>query len=277
MIDKSSLQHINEKREILIREENFAYMLPCGQLRNLISNFTVTFPDRQAISDAYTVMPHGSVTLVLFDYHTELHSFIFGPATKPVRVGDIANRCDVIFIVEFQPAGFSAFKKRNQNELTDKIVPFKEVDSSMDKEMRDIFRTSVTVEGLLCGMEERLIQSVRFPYPEELARAIGDIIRMEGILTSVEISDKVNYSPRHLNRLFNLYLGMSMKSFSRLVRINRAIRLLNEEGYALAYISDKLGYYDVSHLVKDFRLVCGITPQEYRSNMSDFYSEIAKY
>lgn len=277
MIDKSSLQHINEDREILIREDNFAYMLPCGQLRNLISNFTVAFPDRQAISDAYTVMPHGSVTLVLFDYHTELHSFIFGPATKPVRVGDIANRCDVIFIIEFQPAGFSALKKMNQNELTDKIVPFKEVDCSLDKAMRDIFSTSVTVDRLLRGMEEKLMQSVRFPYPEELAHAIGDIIRMEGILTSIEISDNTYYSPRHLNRLFNLYLGMSMKSFSRLVRINRSIRLLNEKCKSLAFICEKLGYYDVSHFVKDFRLVCGITPQEYRSNMSDFYSEIAKY
>ena len=100
---------------------------------------------------------------------------------------------------------------------------------------------------------------------------------MEGILTSIEISDKAYYSPRHLNRLFNLYLGMSMKSFSRLVRINRSIRLLNEKGNPLAFICEKLHYYDVSHFVKDFRLVCGITPQVYRSNMSDFYSEIAKY
>ncbi|WP_302417647.1 helix-turn-helix domain-containing protein, partial [Blautia marasmi] len=80
-----------------------------------------------------------------------------------------------------------------------------------------------------------------------------------------------------LNRLFNVHLGISMKSFSRLVRINKSFQLLNEKSNSLASICEKLGYYDVSHFVKDFKLVCNITPQQYRTNMSDFYNEIAKF
>lgn len=277
MINKNSLMHISEHRKILIHEENFAYLLPCEELRSLVSNFTISFPSRALISDNYTIMPHGSVTLVLFYYNTELHSFLFGPTTKSIKVGNIANKCDTIFIIEFQPAGFVPFKKINQNELTNKVVPFSLIDNSLDIALRNIFSASLSVDELLLEFEKVLLQSILFQYPNELTLAIKSILQMEGVMTSIEISKNVFYSPRHLNRLFNLYIGMSMKSFSRLVRINKSIQLLNEKTNTLAIICEKLGYYDVSHLVKDFKIVCNITPQEYRTNMSDFYSEIAKF
>lgn len=277
MIKKGSLMHISENRKVLIQEENFAYLLPCEELRSLISNFTITFPNKELISDDYTIMPHGSVTLVLFYHNTKIHSFLFGPATKSIKVGDIANQCDIIFIIEFQPAGFFPFKKIDQNELTDQIMPLSLIDHSLDTAMRNIFAASLSVDGLLLEFEKLLLQSILFQYPKELTLAITVIIHMQGVITSAEISKKVFYSSRHLNRLFNLYIGMSMKSFSRLVRINKSFQLLNEKENTLAIICEKLGYYDVSHFVKDFKTVCNITPQEYRTNMSDFYSEIAKF
>lgn len=277
MIKKSSFIFRSKNREILIQEENFAYLLPCEELRSLISNFTITFPNKEIISDDYTIMPHGSVTLVFFYHNTKLHSFLFGPTTRPIKVGNIANQCDIIFIIEFQPAGFFPFKKTNQNELIDRIVPLSFIDHSMDTAMRNIFTVSLSVDELLLGFEKKLLQSILFQYPKELALAIKAIIHMEGVITSSEISKKIFYCPRHLNRLFNLYIGMSMKSFSRLVRINKSFQLLNEKKNTLAIICEKLGYYDVSHFVKDFKTMCNITPQEYRTNMSDYYSEIAKF
>lgn len=277
MINKSSLMHISDNREILILEENFAYLLPCDNLKNFISNFTITFPNSTIISDDYTIMPHGSVTLVLFYYNSELHSFLFGPTTKPVKVGDLANKCSSIFIIEFQPAGFYPFKKITQNELTDRILPFSLIDAPLDSAMRRLYKTSLSVDELLLGFEKELLQSILFTYPRELALSIKVMIQMDGVVTSGEIAKKCFYSPRHLNRLFNQYLGMSMKSFSRLVRINKSFRLLNERTNTLAVICEKLGYYDVSHFVKDFKVVCNITPEEYKVNMSDFYSEIAKF
>lgn len=277
MIDKKSIDHISKDRKILIHEEKFAYILPCERLRNFISNFTICFPDKSIISDDYTIMPHGSVTLVLFRYHMELYSFLFGPTTKPIKIGDIANKCDVIFIVEFQPAGFSPFTNVNQKELTDKIIPFSSIETPLEIALRNIFMTSKTVNDLLVEFEKQFIQSIQFQNPKELEEAIKSIIKMKGNLSSDEISSNVFYCSRHLNRLFNSNLGMSIKSFSRLVRINNSFQLLNENTNTLVFICEKLGYYDVSHFIKDFKIICGITPQEYKVNMSDFYSEIAKF
>lgn len=277
MLNKNSLMHIPNNIEIIIQDENYAYLSPCDNLKKFISNFTITFPNRIIISDQYTIMPHASVTLVLFYFENELYSYLFGPTTKPVRVGNLANQCEIIFIIEFQPAGLYPFIKVKQNELTDKILTFSTIDESLDNMIREIFSKSISVDQLFHDLEEKLQSVILFEYPYELDLAIQVIIQKEGIISSIDIANKIYYSTRHLNRLFNHYIGMSMKSFSRLVRINKSFKLLDVKNNTLDIISEKLGYYDVSHFVKDFKIVSNITPQEYRMNMSDFYSEIAKF
>lgn len=277
MITKESLENIHESRTILIREQDFAYVLPCDQLISFISNFTITFPNISIISDEYTIMPHGSVTLVLSKNQKGIDSFLFGPITKPIKIGNIANQKEVIFIVEFQPAGFFPFSKINQKELTDQVLDFSLINQTLDNTLRHIFTCALSVNELLQEIENTLISNIQFPYPLILKEAIHYIIQMEGSLTTLEISNSAAYSSRQFNRLFNVYLGMSIKAFSRLVRINKSFHLLNEKTNSLSFISEKLGYYDVSHFIKDFKIVCDITPQEYKSSMSDFYSEIAKF
>lgn len=276
MINKNSLLQIPESREVLMQGEGFAYLRPCEKLINFISNYTITFPDALYMSDDYTILPHGSVTIVFFYYHTELQSFLFGPTTKPIKVGNLANKCDCIFIIEFQPGGFSPFQKLKQNELADEILPFSMIDNAMDYAMRNIIEVSSYIEELLTNIEHTLLQSMQYLYPQKLSIAVANIIEKEGILTSSQISEDVYYSSRHLNRLFNIHLGMSMKSFSRLVRVNKALQLLNNH-HSVSHICEHLGYYDVSHFVKDFKIVCHLTPQAYRNRMSDFYNEIAKF
>ncbi|MCJ0054946.1 helix-turn-helix domain-containing protein [Clostridioides difficile] len=277
MLKKESIRFINKNRSLLVCEDNFVYLLPCIQLRNWISNFTISFPNQTIISDNYTIIPHGSVTLVFFYDATGLHSLLFGPTTKPKTVGSIANRCDVILIIEFQPAGFFPLIGIQQSELIDKVVPFSIINTSLDLEIKKIFNESLSIDKLILKLEELLISNIKIEYSYEFILAIQLIIQKSGNISSQEISKKVFYSSRHLNRLFNQYLGLSMKSFSRLVRINKSIKLLNNNKTSLMSICNELGFYDIPHFIKDFKIVCGITPQKYRANMSDFYSEIAKF
>ncbi|MFY0938132.1 helix-turn-helix domain-containing protein [Clostridioides difficile] len=277
MLKKESIHFINKNRSLIVCEDNFVYLLPCIQLRNWISNFTISFPNQTIISDNYTIIPHGSVTLVFFYDATGLHSLLFGPTTKPKTVGNIANRCDVILIIEFQPAGFFPLIDIQQSELIDKVVPFSIINTSLDLEIKKIFNESLSIDKLILKLEELLISNIKIEYSYEFILAIQLIIQNSGNISSQEISKKVFYSSRHLNRLFNQYLGLSMKSFSRLVRINKSIKLLNNNKTSLMSICNELGFYDIPHFIKDFKIVCGITPQKYRANMSDFYSEIAKF
>lgn len=47
-----------------------------------------------------------------------------------------------------------------------------------------------------------------------------------GLLTVEALSVQEGYSPRHLNRILDSYIGMGPKQFARLLRVNAAVRLL---------------------------------------------------
>ncbi|MDH6363052.1 AraC-like DNA-binding protein [Enterococcus sp. PF1-24] len=277
MIKQESLNAINPKREIIDGSEKFVYALPCEELRPWISNFTLSFPDEESISDKYTIMPHGSVTLVYYHNESGLQHMLFGATTEPKKVGEIANKCDVIFIIEFQPAGFFPFSGIKQNQLLNTIDSLATINPLIDKTLREFFLKEELAESLFVKVEKLLADNIQEKYPVELTAAIQLITENSGKLTSKSISQRVSYSERQLNRFFNQYLGISLKAFSRIVRVNHSLRLLNQAQKSLMEIFVALGYYDSSHFIKDFKIVCGITPQEYRKNMSDFYSEVAKF
>ena len=127
---KMCIRDSHQTDRILLRENDFVYILPHPLLRRQISNYTVTFPNKEIISDNYTVIPHGSATLVFSRGGSDLSSNLFGPLTKPCMVGRLANQYDMLLIIEFQPAGLSAFTGINQKELADQRIPFEGISST---------------------------------------------------------------------------------------------------------------------------------------------------
>ena len=113
------------------------------------------------ISDAYTIMSHGSVTLIFFHYIDGLQSLLFVPTTKPQKVRDIVNTCDIIFIIEFQLASFFPFSKINQKDLTDKILSFLSFDAILDQSLRDILNAASAANILLTEIERKLMSSIQ--------------------------------------------------------------------------------------------------------------------
>lgn len=277
MIAKEDLQTFTESHRILLREKDFAYLLPHPALRGYISNYTVTFPSREIISDGYTVIPHGSATLVFSYDGSGFSSNLFGPLTKPCVVGTLANQYHMLLIIEFQPGGLSAFTGVNQKELANRTIPFDAVNPPLNRSMLEILERTAHLDSLIHRLDRCLSNHLHAVYPNELKTAINMIIQGSGNLSYKELSPFVYYSARHLNRIFETYLGMTQKTFSRLVRVNKAIRLMEDPRRSVTCASCEADFYDLSHFIHDFKAICGVTPQEYRNNVSDFYSEIAKF
>lgn len=277
MIVKEDIRNFYENYRVLVRGNDFIYLLPHPSLCEWISNYTITFPSENMLSGCYTVIPHGSATLVFSCDAKGLRSNLFGPATKPNMVGDQANQFDMLLIIEFQPAGLFAFTGIRQSELTDLIMPLCNVNAVIDRLIAETLEGSCNLYELVTSLDRLLLTNMYAVCPPQFKHTAQMIIETAGSIPAKRLSDEMYYSERHLNRIFDQYMGMSIKSFSRLVRINKAIRLLHNPRYSITYASDVTGFYDLPHFIHDFKSVCGITPQEYRNNMSDFYSEIAKF
>jgi len=278
MISKDSIQNLHNQSRVLLKGADFVYLLPHPALRKWISNYTVTFPHANMMSDNYSVIPHGSATLVFSFDGNRIRSNFFGPITKSAQIGRQANFFKFIFIVEFQPAGYYAFCNIPQTELTDCLLPFDVVFPVLNKLTTEKIETSHDLTCMTAEIDKLFLTHLKIAYYKPEFSLANQLIRFSGGLISVkELSQNIFYSERHLNRIFEKYLGIGIKSFSRLVRVNKAIRLLRRRDYNLTKVYLETGFYDMSHFINDFKIICGITPNEYRKNMSDFYSEIAKF
>lgn len=253
------------------------YLLPHPALRDWISNYTVTFPGSDMISNHYTVIPHGCATLVCSCDETGMSSRLFGPATAACSVGEQANQAEMLFIIEFQPAGLYAFTAVPQKELSDRAFSPSDLSFGLDKRIIENIEKARSAYEMIRDIDSLLLTNIKASLSPELHFSVQNIIQNMGSLSVKELSDTVYYSQRHLNRLFSQCIGMNTKTFSRLVRINSAIRLLHNPQNSITNACNLSGFYDLPHFIHDFKSVCGISPQEYRREMSDFYSEIAKF
>jgi len=225
----------------------------------------------------FTIMPSGCGSLTVSSDGKNLFVDLDGPTMKPYIVGSQADQPEMIVDIEFKPAGLYALIGINQSELTDEKISFETVNPVLSKLISNAVEKADSVLELVTSLDILLFKSMYTIYHPQLKLIFQNIFDCAGNVSIKSLSEESHYSERQLNRLFKEHVGVSGKSFSRLIRIYNTFRLLKKSKNSLTFISDVTGYHDLSHFIRDFRLVCGITPQDYRNNMSDFYINSTKF
>jgi AraC-like DNA-binding protein len=98
----------------------------------------------------------------------------------------------------------------------------------------------------------------------ELARARKSLVRSDGRIAVSDLAADVGYSRQHLRHRFTQEFGLGPKRAARLVRFDRARRLLENTPpfVSTAEVAVACGYYDQAHLQRDFASFAGCTPVE---------------
>jgi len=221
-------------------------------------------------------MPSGCATLTIENDGRNLYTYLDGPTTKPYIAGSQANQLEMIVTIEFKPAGLFAITGVNQSEITDKTISFDVINPILNKLISDIVENTCSVLDLVSGLDMLLLENISAIHHPQLGLIFHNILSCAGNTTLKKLSEDIYYSERQLNRIFKQHVGVSAKSFARLIRINNAFRLLKRPGNSLTFVSDVTGFHDLSHFIRDFKMVCGVTPQEYRKNMSAFYNNTTR-
>lgn len=82
--------------------------------------------------------------------------------------------------------------------------------------------------------------------------------------TLVDLARMASKSRSHFSHLFHAVLGMPLRDYVRIVRLERAHRLLLSRPLSLTAIATEAGFYDLPHLDKAFRHRLGMTPRDFR-------------
>lgn len=83
--------------------------------------------------------------------------------------------------------------------------------------------------------------------------------RSGGAIPIHEVASETGWSMRHLESRFREQLGISPKRLARVLRLNRAIRLLTS-GTPAADTAAECGLYDQAHLSREFKALTGLPP-----------------
>lgn len=83
--------------------------------------------------------------------------------------------------------------------------------------------------------------------------------RSAGAVRIGEVAAATGWSQRHLENRFREQIGLGPKRLARILRLNRAIRLLTA-GDRPADTAARCGYYDQAHLSREFTSMTGLPP-----------------
>lgn len=99
----------------------------------------------------------------------------------------------------------------------------------------------------------------------EVAWLRRQLQRSQGRARVEPLMDETGWSRRHVTQSFRRQLGLTPKAYARLLRFRLATTLLMAENRrrSLAEVATEAGYYDQSHLTRDFVALAGLAPGAY--------------
>lgn len=99
-------------------------------------------------------------------------------------------------------------------------------------------------------------------------RTAGSLLQAShGQLGIYDLADRCYISPSQLQRHFKEYMGVSPKTYARILRYE-AIRkrLLADPTYPTLDLVDEFGYADQAHLIREFKAFTSQTPREFAAH-----------
>ena len=129
----------------------------------------------------------------------------------------------------------------------------------LQDEVEDILRSESVINNSSSALNTTIVASI-----EQIKHSSGTIkVR--------DIYHALNVSKSKLEQHFNREIGLTPKEFCKIEKINYFINSYKQdEDQNLTELTYKCGYYDQSHLIKDFRYFLDVSPRIFfeRSNGS---------
>lgn len=192
-------------------------------------------------------------------------AMLMGEVRRPVLIQP-TGRVDIVG-VRFAPGGAGLFFDSPVTDLVDGAWPLDAVMGASDRRyLRHVLDEEDRRERLRHlqrWLLERLLAGAR---PDEMVReCVFAILRARGAIGMAELARATGFTERQMQRRFKASVGISAKSFAQVVRFRAVLGAVAAGTREWIDVALECGYYDQSHLIRDFRSFTGGTPLAYVS------------
>lgn len=169
--------------------------------------------------------------------------------------------------IRFKPVGITAFTRVPINEFTNQRIEMTLVETLFDEQFYDSLPEKKSMKQRIEHIDAYFTQKLQsiFAPQQQIVYAVDLIQKTKGRLSLAEVASEACLSPRHFERKFKSAVGISPKAFSKIVKFKHAVSFLNGcKDESVFSIAVDCGYFDHTHMIKDFKSLSGNTPSFYR-------------
>lgn len=200
---------------------------------------------------------------------TQPRAFLVGQILRPMVVrptGRIA-----LVAVRFEAHG-AALVTDGIVALTDRWTPLTSLPATSLRALASALATAVGAQAQATVLDDtlRAVLATAPPVDSLVGDAVRTIRASHGAAEIDALASALGVSVRTLQRRFVAATGLSPKLLARIVRFQRVFAAWRAEPASLSRVALESGYYDQSHLVRDFRDFAGAPPAGFLAAMPAF-------
>lgn len=196
-----------------------------------------------------------------------LAAFVSGLHAGPAAIAHDGDQAGVS--LDLSPLGARALLGLPAGALAGQVVGLEDLLGAGVASLPDRLASAPTwverfaiLDDVLLAAADRATVRPR-PRPE-VVEAWRRLLAAGGTLEVGALAAGLGWSRRHLGEHFRTELGLAPKAAARVVRFDRARRLLERpDRRGLADVAASVGYFDQAHLTREWRALAGCTPTEW--------------
>ena len=166
--------------------------------------------------------------------------------------------------VRFLPAGISVLTKLPISEITNGMVSLFDIDSLFHREFVEMVYDIPSYQMRIRFIDQWLlaVQHSFFALDVQIFNSLKRAISLSGRIDVVELASLACLSSRQFERRFRTKVGLTPKEFLQVLRFRKAKSLIDHNPQkSVLEVAFECGYYDHSHLNKDFLRFLGEPPR----------------
>ncbi|MEK7854710.1 MAG: AraC family transcriptional regulator [Acidobacteriota bacterium] len=258
-----------------------------------LDRFIDAFIYFERVEHAHTVdrfLPNGD-TEILIDFHDTpqfiydnnslkeiqacQHVWASGLRTEPITIP--SGNGAAMMVISFKKGMAAPFFPFPMEEIADCVVDAHLVWGTDFGDLRERLLDEKDVVSRFVMVEEFLLKKFasRLNVNPCVSFAVSEMTNRPDQLSITRMNEKIGYSQKHFTEMFKKSIGVTPKSYLKIMRFQKAVRAIDAADYIeWDMVAQDCGFYDQAHFINDFKHFSGFTPEQYSKIHTNYQNYI---
>lgn len=243
---------------------SFTVRRPAAGLARYVSQYWLSLNNT---SPVYAALPDGCADLVLEVTADNYRSWMYGSTTRPTA---IACKAGTHYLgIRFQPGQSRHFITSAAHEITDCRADLQ----TLMRFPAERVAARIAADALFHELDAILMELLCRAPPVEsyIDHVVQHVDAQHGVVRIDDVATQFGKSRRQLERVFLQTVGVPLKFFCMLSRLQHAADLIVQPAArSLTAVAHDAGYSDQAHMTRDFTRLAGVSPGQLRADDAFF-------